>query len=223
MHCATDYGRKKTVPIKVIEANLLLPINLLHLASLNNVDLFINTDTILDKRINYYSLSKKQFKDWLLCYKDNFPCVNIALDHFYGSGDDKTKFASYIINQLLCEVDKIDLTLGQQKRGFMYIDDVVEAFWKIIIHSKDLSSGFYDFQVSNHEHASIKELVLMVKDLTGNKKTALNFGILLYRENEVMQLDLDVSEIEKLNWKAKYSLKSGLKKTIAKELLKSKI
>jgi dTDP-4-dehydrorhamnose reductase len=66
VHCATNYGRGENDPLHVIEANLLLPLKLLELGKKYHVKSFINTDTILDKRINYYSLSKKQFKDWLI-------------------------------------------------------------------------------------------------------------------------------------------------------------
>ena len=50
LHCATDYGRKNTNILQIIEANLILPIELIELGRNHNVRCFINTDTILDKR-----------------------------------------------------------------------------------------------------------------------------------------------------------------------------
>ena len=55
---------------------------------------------------------------------ENGLCINIGLEHFYGPNDDDSKFVSYIIHNLLNEVEKIDLTKGKQKRYFIYIDDV---------------------------------------------------------------------------------------------------
>lgn len=214
LHCATDYGRKEANPAQIIEANLILPIKLLEFGKKYGVKSFINTDTILDKRVNHYSLSKKQFKDWLISYKSNLVCINVVLEHFYGAGDDKTKFASYIVDSLLKQVEKIDLTKGEQGRDFIYIDDVVSAFLKIIDHSAVLANDFYEFQVGSDQVVSIKEFVLMISDIIGNIKTFLNFGALPYRENEVMNCVVDTSAIRELGWVPKFSLAEGLKEMI---------
>lgn len=219
LHCATDYGRKNVNPLQIIDANLNLPVKLLELGRMNGVKCFINTDTILDKRINHYSLSKKQFKDWLFSYKDRMVCVNVALEHFYGPGDDKTKFVSYVVDGLINQVEKMDFTKGEQKRDFVYIDDVVFAFLKIINYSAELKNGFYEFQIGSEKIVTIKEFVSMIKEISGNRKTALNFGALPYRENEVMECAADISNIKKLGWSSKYSLQDGLKKMIEQELI----
>lgn len=217
VHCATNYGRKESDPLQVIEANLLLPLKLLELGKKYHVKCFVNTDTILDKRINYYSLSKKQFKDWLFVYKQDLTCINVALEHFYGSGDDATKFVTYIVHNLLKNVDKIDLTKGEQKRDFIYVDDVVSAFLKIINSSDNFSQDFYEFEVGTNNPLSIKEFVELAKQLSGNKHTSLNFGAIPYRENEVMNYHVNISEISKLGWKCNYTVEEGLKKMIESE------
>ena len=218
LHCATDYGRKNVNPLQIIDANLVLPVRLLELGARYGVRCFINTDTILDKRINHYSLSKKQFKEWLLSYKDNLICVNVALEHFYGPGDDKTKFVSHVVDGLINQVEKIDFTKGEQKRDFVYIEDVVDAFLKIINHAITLENGFYEFEIGSEKIVTIKEFVSMIKEIAGNTKTILNFGALPYRENEVMECAADTSEIKKLGWSSRYSLQDGLKKMIEQEL-----
>ena len=48
-----------------IYPNLILPLQLLDLAKKYSVKSFINTDTILNKNISSYTLSKDQFVDWL--------------------------------------------------------------------------------------------------------------------------------------------------------------
>lgn len=223
LHCATDYGRKVVDPMQIIEANLVLPIKLLECGRKYKVKSFINTDTVLDKRISHYSLSKKQFRDWLVSYKKDMVCINIELEHFYGPGDDKTKFVSYISGLLINNADKIDLTLGEQKRDFVYIDDVVQAFLKIISHAKSLENGFYEFQVCSGQEITIKDLILLMRDIIGNHKTLLNFGAVPYRENEAMISSADASEIKKLGWSAEYTLEAGLKKMIEAELTNNKI
>jgi nucleoside-diphosphate-sugar epimerase len=217
VHCATNFGRNENDPLHVIEANLIFPLKLLELGKKYHVKHFINTDTILDKRINYYSLSKKQFKDWLFVYKQDYTCINVALEHFYGAGDDPTKFVTFIVQNLLKNVDRIDLTKGEQKRDFIYIDDVVNAFAKIINSLDNFSRDFYEFEVGTNHPISIKEFVELTKILSGNQHTILNFGAIPYRENEVMNYNINTSEISKLGWKYNISLEKGLKKMIELE------
>jgi predicted glycosyltransferase involved in capsule biosynthesis len=71
-----------------------MPLQLLELGKKTRVNCFINTDTILDKRVSYYSLSKNQFREWLELYAKEMICLNVALEHFYGPYDDNTKFVS---------------------------------------------------------------------------------------------------------------------------------
>jgi CDP-paratose synthetase len=49
IHCATDYGRKKIDPMQIIDSNLIFPLKLMEIAINNNCEIFLNTDTILDK------------------------------------------------------------------------------------------------------------------------------------------------------------------------------
>ncbi len=217
IHCATNYGRKEIDPIALLEANLILPLKLLQLGRKHSVRCFINTDTILDKRVSYYSLSKNQFKEWLDVYSADMHCVNVALEHFYGPFDDESKFVTYVVRNILANVEKIDLTRGEQKRDFIYIDDVVEAFLTIIEHCAGTHRGFTNYEIGTNRAVTINQFVTLVKRLSDNTNTHLNFGALPYRENEVMESFVDTTEIVKLGWKPAVSLEDGLMKTIAME------
>ncbi len=217
IHCATSYGRKEVEPTSLLEANLILPLQLLQLGKKYGASCFINTDTLLDKRVSFYSLSKSQFKEWLKAYSSEMTCINIALEHFYGPYDDNSKFVTFILQSLLDDVEKIDLTEGKQKRDFIYIDDVVDAFLKIINHSNELRKGFISYEIGTSHTISIRDFVTLAGKIVGNEHTRLNFGALPYRENEVMESRVDIAEMRKLNWSPKFSLEEGLKKTIERE------
>ncbi len=217
IHCATNYGRAASNPLEIMEANLMLPLRLLELGKKYRINGFINTDTILDKGINYYTLSKSQFRQWLKVYAADNVCINIELEHFYGPHDDDSKFVTNIVHKLLNRVDQIDLTEGKQKRSFIYIDDAVKAFVKIIDNSSSLNKGFYNYQVGSGEKVAIREFVEMVKKLTKNNKTKLNFGAIPYRENEVMDPRLDLTKLTALGWRQDISLAEGLAKMIEME------
>lgn len=217
LHCATDYGRKNVSPMQVIEANLILPTRLLEYGSKHNVSCFINTDTILDKRINHYSRSKKHFLDWLHSYEDKLACINVELGHFYGPGDDKTKFVSSMTDLLLRNVPTIELTPGEQIRNFVYIEDIVDVFMRVLSYSEGVTNGFHNFQVCSDEHISIKEAVILLKKITGNISTELIFGALPYRDNEVMKFSADPSKVQSLGWKPKLPFQEGVRKMIEQE------
>ena len=93
---------------------------------------------------------------------------------------------------------------------------LVIFFLKIINHSTTLKNGFYEFQIGS-------ENVLTIKELIGNKTTLLNFGALSYRENEIMDCMVDVSEIKKLGWSVNFSIQEGIKKMVEQELINSKL
>jgi nucleoside-diphosphate-sugar epimerase len=217
LHCATNYGRGYKDPMEVISANLIMPLKLLELGRQNGVMAFINTDTILDKRVNYYSLSKNNFKEWLKTYSNDLICINIANAHFYGPNDDKTKFISFIIDGMMRKVEKIDLTPGKQKRDFIYVDDVVNGFLKVLENLKTLDKSYHHFEIGTNVQVEIKEVVLLIKELTGNSSTQLNFGALAYRENEIMELNIDTLRLRGLGWASRYSLREGLLNTIFEE------
>ncbi len=215
LHCATHYGRKDIDAVNTIEANLMLPLKLIsYFQQANKVIKFINTDTILDKHINVYTLSKSQFKDWMKFFAQKNFFINIQLEHFYGPLDDNTKFVSYLIDSFVKEVPHIDLTKGEQNRYFTYIDDVVSAFDIIINNSENFDYGFTEFQVSSDEPVNLKEFVNLVKKLSLNKYTKLNFGVIPYRSGELFDFTVDTTAIKRLGWVPKVNLEDGLKQTI---------
>lgn len=218
LHCATNYGRGTAEPTEIIEANLTLPLQLLQYGKKHGIRGFINSDTILDKQVNHYSLSKRQFVDWLEYFRADVTCVNVALEHFYGPGDDPSKFVMWVIRQLLARTPRIDLTPGDQKRDFIYIDDVVDAYLYAIRFACDAPSGVTRLEVGSGTAISIRRFVELCKTLANADDTQLRFGALPYRANEVMFSHADVSELTRLGWSSKVSLEEGLRKTIEIEM-----
>jgi CDP-paratose synthetase len=216
LHTATQYGRKKTKVYSILESNLLLPLELIDLSERYGVSMFINTDTILNKNINSYSLSKNQFSEWLIYYSDGMQCINVSIEHFYGAYDDNSKFVSFIIGRLSDRVESIDLTFGDQERDFVYISDVVDAFIAIITH-KNSENGLYEYEIGSGENVTIKSFVLLVASMLNNSETKLNFGAVPYRKNEVMRSHVDLRALINIGWSPKVDLKKGLKYIINRE------
>jgi len=217
IHCATEYGRGKSDITSMLEANLMLPLKLLECGKKNGVTCFINTDTVLDKYVGDYSFSKYQFKEWLKLKSKDIICINMALEHFYGPFDGKTKFISNIIDKLLHNTLKIELTKGEQIRDFIYIDDIVSAYMTIIDNISTLSTGFHHYEIGTNHPITIKGCVELMKNISGNNSTLFNFGSIPYRENELMESLANTDKIRELGWKPQFSIEDGLRLTIERE------
>lgn len=215
IHCATAYDRGNPRPLGAItEANLVLPLELLKLAVTHGTKAFINADTIVHPQTNAYALAKAQFREWLKHYGDQIVAINLCMDHFYGPGDDPTKFVTWLVHQLLVGVPSLDLTLGEQKRDFTYIDDVVAAFLQLIEFSQDANIGFHAFEMGTERKVTIKDFVLMVQEVVGNRATKFHFGALPYRDYEIMDHPIDASRLMRLGWLPKTTLEAGLPRLV---------
>ena len=113
LHLATCYGRQNEKDLEIFESNTSFPLKLLEIAIFNKIKSFINTDTSLPRTLNAYTMSKKQFVEWGEMYAQHGKLcfVNIILEHFYGPGDDKTKFISWVVESCLKNITELKLTL----------------------------------------------------------------------------------------------------------------
>jgi CDP-paratose synthetase len=216
LHCATNYGRGPIPRAQMIESNLLLPLRLLDLSADHGASLFINTDTMLDNRISAYSLSKQQFREWFRGAAERMTCIDMLLEHFYGPGDDRTKFVSYLIGALLEGRPSIDLTEGMQTRDFTYIEDVTDAFLHVL-HSAQMGAGYLEYEVGSGQPTRLRDFVELARAICGNTTTELRFGALAYRANEQMDVAADTSRLRALGWKSRWSVRDGLEATIREE------
>jgi CDP-paratose synthetase len=219
IHAATVYNHREESVLKLLNANLMLPIKLYELANKHKVKYFFNTDTFFNfSKTKYaylsdYTLSKNHVLDWLSAIKGECIVINMKLFHMYGSMDSPSKFVPAIISKIKKNEDKIDLTLGNQKRDFVYIKDVCSAYDTVLNKLKPDENNFYEFEVGTGNSISIKEFVEEVKKIT-NSTSELRFGALKHRENEIMNAVADNAMLVRLGWKPEFSLESGLLKTI---------
>jgi nucleoside-diphosphate-sugar epimerase len=212
IHTATFYGKNEDIT-KMSHANLFSPFELLDKAIKNGCKLFINTDTVLDRFTNIYSLTKHQFCEWLQIRQNEIKIINMQLEHFYGPGASPTNFITFMISRLKQNEPEIELTAGEQLRDFIYIDDIVGAYRHILENQTRITDSYTNFQVCSGELWTIKNLMLELKTLI-KSTSKLKFGAIPYRENELMKSESNNTELINLGWTPKYSLKEGLLKTI---------
>jgi len=212
IHTATCYGRQGEAVEQIYDANLNFPLKLLELALRFNTDTFFNTDTILSKYLNWYALSKKQFSEigqqFAHMGKINF--IDAKLEHMYGEDDANTKFVTFMLEALQNNQDELKLTAGEQRRDFIYVDDVVEAYWKILT-SQSNDKKYQHYEVGTGKTISIKELVMLAKSIT-KSQTKLLFGAIPYRENEIMESKADTTKLHTMGWNPTVTIKQGLER-----------
>ena len=219
IHAATCYGRLHESATDLAQANVLFPLKLLETCLTSGVKAFVNTDTTLPDSVNPYSLSKGQFREWgaVLVRGSNLRFINIKLEHFYGPGDDASKFPVHVTKACLNNQPDLKLTRGEQLRDFIYIDDVVEGYVILLEALDQVSPGrIENYELGSGVEVTIRGFVELVHRLC-NSNTALNFGALPYRENEIMCSVADTGRLQSLGWECKTSLESGVMSMIEEE------
>jgi nucleoside-diphosphate-sugar epimerase len=176
--------------------------------------LFINTDTVLNRFTSSYSLTKKQFKDWLKFYTNNqlIKVVNLKLEHFYGPGTSNTNFITMMIQKMLRNENTIPLTSAEQNRDFLYIDDLMRVY-DLFLNSQDSFSYFNEYNVGAGVNSNLKEILEFIKVKT-NSTSILNYGAIPYRINELMKSNNDISLLKELGWNVESTIEEGLLKVI---------
>lgn len=98
---------------------------------------------------------------------------------------------------------------GSQSRSFCYVDDLIEAFVRLMATPDDFTGPV---NTGNPNEFTIKELAEKVIDLTGSKSELVSKPL---PSDDPTQRQPDITLArEKLGWEPKIQLEEGLKKTI---------
>lgn len=222
IHTACCYGRNGESTLQVMDSNIYFGVSILNaISSLGKRVSFINTGTVLPRNVSLYALTKIQFEE-LGEYEANhsntkLQFINIKLQHMYGPGDDASKFTSYVINACQNNMPTLPLTQGEQKRDFIYIDDVVEAYLKILENLPKLDKCQH-VELGTGKAFRLRDFVEIAHKVT-NSKTKLLFGQIPYRESDAMLMVANLDFLKKIGWTPKFSLEAGIKKTIEMDAL----
>lgn len=113
-------------------------------------------------------------------------------------------------------IKEIDLTSGIQKRDFIFIEDVVEAY-NLIIKKKDQLPRWKNFDVGTNSFVTVKEFVLIIAEhiekLSGIKVLdRLKFGSIPYRNGDIMEPIIDNKALIATGWRPRTNINEGLKK-----------
>ena len=246
-------------PVMAYDVNVNGTLNILEICRKKNVKqiIFSSTSAVYENNINFpckendnvnptliYSMSKYTCENLCLSYVKNYN-MNISIIRFfnvYGGNQDYRRLSPpltiYILNELTNNRQPILHSNGEQKRDYVYIDDLMDLILKVIYNNNNLSGKIFN--------ACTCELV-SVNDIYNIFKKELNSDIIpIYRdatcfwnkydnivsgnnpinnyiiEDEVNKFTLGDNTFTKseLNWTPKYSFIEGIKSICKNKIIK---
>jgi len=168
-------------------------------------------ENMRESPISSYSLSKVSCSHFLqmLHRTEEFPVVIFRLFLTYGPEQDNKRFIPQVIKGLMSDAG-FPTSMGHQLRDFCYVDDIVEGILESFTNNKingeviNLASG---------SPVKVDYIIKLIQKKLG--KGNPQFGGLLYRKGENMELYADISKANSiLNWKPTTPLEDGIDKTI---------
>jgi nucleoside-diphosphate-sugar epimerase len=222
IHLATAYGYDGNF-VDVIESNILMPSRLLNLCGASGCNHFINTDTFFAKsafeypHLKEYIQSKRDFINWanMACRANpKLRFSSMRLEHVYGEGDRPKKFVPDLISRLQKNQLEIPLTLGNQKRDFIHVNDVAMAYACVLKNEGELAFGITEYEVGTGFGITLRSFVETARNVT-RSSSLLCFGALPHRDGEIMSSIANPHQLIELGWQPQTSLIDGLHRTVS--------
>jgi len=213
INCATRYKSEESLDL--IHSNIVFPIHVIE-KLLGEKGWFVNMDTSLNSNTNIYSKTKSLLVDILrvIAGNTNQRVVNLKLEYFFDENEPKKRFLSSLVTSCI-KNETFMLTKGEQVRDFIHMQDLCSAVSTILNSMDKFQKKFTEIDIGLGEAITIKELALLIKNLT-DSESKLEFGAIPYRENETMFSQAKPTFLYDLGWQPKLNLKMALTRTIEK-------
>ena len=160
-----------------------------------------------------YALVKQLTVNTALMLQRNygFPALIVRPGNLFGKYQSKEKFIPYVISQLK-ENKSLDVTPCEQKRDFIYASDFACCIGELLKNWQKCIGEIVN--VASGESISLKALIEYCKEVVGST-SAVNYGAIPYRENEMMDLRCSVSKLEAIIGRpVKFNMLNRLEKLI---------
>jgi CDP-paratose synthetase len=181
-HCATLFKGERR---EIENCNYYFAKILFNLSIKNNVKYFFNFDTILNKKINFYTTTKNSFFRYLR-NKKKIIIFNLKISHCYSKFDKLTKFIPEIISKIK-KNRNIYLTNGNQKRYFINTFHLTAAIKKIYNNRGFYYKNFNQFYFISKNQLKLRDIIEIIKKKINKNYNKIFYGKLNYRKNEVMR------------------------------------
>lgn len=211
---------------RMIEVNIKGTLNLLAASKNVDYDMFVNTgssseygfknkpmkETDVLEPTSFYAATKASATHLCRVFSREYnkPVVTLRPFSVFGPYEEPSRFIPTIIKALIAKTP-IRLTPGVQRRDFVYIDDVIDAYFAIMKKGKSIKGEL--FNIGSGIEQSNDEVVQKLFSAT-EKKTRIVKGAFPARSWDTEHWVADISRANRLlGWQPRYTLTSGLKKT----------
>lgn len=131
----------------------------------------------------------------LMLYRNfGFPVMAIRPANVFGPLQSNKKFIPYVIDKLK-KGDALDITLCEQKRDMLYVDDFSWLIRELLLNAIKCKGEIVN--IGSGESVELKKIVELSKSYL-QSKSEIHYGVLSYRPNEVMDLRCSVNKLSKI-------------------------
>ncbi len=201
---------------ELFKSNILFGVHLLEAMKLQAVNYLINTGTNWQNYggneydpVNLYAATKEAFEDIAKFYTQStaLRMLTLRLYDTYGPNDKRPKILS-LFNRIAKTGEKLDMSPGDQFLGFVYIDDIVDAFLVAMELIKKQEKHFQEtFFITPDRYYPLKDIAKIYEE-TKEVKLNINWGLRPYRSREVMK-PFEGNRLP--GWQPKIDLKEGIR------------
>jgi dTDP-glucose 4,6-dehydratase len=141
-----------------------------------------------------------------------FPCIILRSTNTYGRNYNHNFVVEHIIYEMLSGKGEVLMGDPAPIRDFLYIDDEVDAYIKVIETEKDIFGEIMN--TGTGRGVSVRELVEIIGKMV-DFKGEVKWCQRSLRPFEIKKLIVDTEKIRRLlGWSPRYTLEEGLKRTI---------
>jgi len=210
----SDINKVKKIPLKTIETNILGTTYLLEASRNANIDRFIFAGSVYSygSAGNVYTTSKTAaeliIKNYNLLYNQKFTILRYAT--VYGPRNREVDAISIFVERALKNLNLIIHGNGQQKRNYIYVEDLAEGS---LISLKESTKNKV-ITLGSKKNIKIVNLAKMIIRLARSKSK-----IIFDKKNKRFDdfssnYYYGKNEKNLINWRPKYDLKNGLEQYI---------
>jgi len=210
-------------PLETFEVNAIGTLNCLEAARKNDIDLFINSGTAKicgdplylpfdEKHPNLphapYDASKIAAESLCMAYYKTYG-LKVCMPRFtntYGPRLDRRKVVADLIYYLLRNEPPVIRSDGTPIRDYIYIDDVIEAYMKLVEKPNAVGEVFL---IGSGVGTSVLDLCNLLIEVSQTKLKPIILGQPI--PGEIQEEYVDISKAKKLlGWLPKIDLRTGL-------------
>lgn len=149
-------------------------------------------ETIRESPGSPYALVKQLTTNTAIMLHRNygFPIAVVRPGNLFGPLQNTTKFIPYVIERLRANLP-IEVTLCEQKRDFIYVDDFIAGLEHLLQHAEKTIGEIIN--LGSGKSISLREIIETCRKET-ESESVVHYGAKPYRENEVMDLCCDMNK-----------------------------